>query len=102
MISVDRVRQTVFKVLDELNEQLPAGQHLAKADTTALVGESGGLDSLGLVNLVALVEQHMEADFQTSIILIDDDVMSEASTHFADVASLTRYLASILEGHVDG
>jgi acyl carrier protein len=102
MNGLDKIRQTVFTVLDELNEQLPGDQQLAKTDTTALVGPDGVLDSLGLVNLIALLEQRVESDFNTSVSLIDDDLMSEASTHFADVASLTRYLASVLRDRVDG
>lgn len=102
MTGFDRIRQTVFSVLDELNEQLPAGQQLAKSDTTVLVGQQGVLDSLGLVNLIALLEQRVESDFHTSISLIDEDLMSDASSHFADVATLTQYLASVLLDRVDG
>jgi len=98
----ERVRQTVFGVLDELNEQLPARQRLAKADTTVLAGERTGLDSLGLVNLMALLEQRIESEFQTPINLIDEQFVDEASTHFADVRSLTRYLASVLVERVHG
>jgi acyl carrier protein len=102
MNGLDKIRQTVFTVLDELNEQLPGDQQLAKRDTTVLVGPDGVLDSLGLVNLIALLEQRVESDFNTSVSLIDDDLMSEASSHFAGVASLTRYLASVLRDRVDG
>jgi acyl carrier protein len=101
-ITNPRIRHTVFGVLDELNEQLPADQRLAKADTTVLVGPDGVLDSLGLVNLIAMLEQRLERDFHVSVSLIEDDLMTESATHFGDVASLTRYLASVLEPHVDG
>ena len=83
----ERVRQTVFGVLDELNEQLPARQRLPKADTTVLAGEQTGLDSLGLVNLMALLEQRIESEFQIPINLMDEELVDEASTHLADVRS---------------
>jgi acyl carrier protein len=102
MTGVDRIRETIFSVFDELNEQLPAGQQLAKTETMVLVGSDGVLDSLGLVNLIALLEQRVERDFHTSINLVDDDLISDASRHFANVATLTRYLASILPDAVDG
>jgi hypothetical protein len=95
MITPDRIRQTVFSVFDELNEQLPSGRKLPKGDGTVLVGPDGLLDSLGLVNFIVALEQKIEADYDTSVSLIDDDLVNEGS-HFADVASLTRYLASIL------
>ena len=98
----ERVRRTVFDVLDELNEQLPPPQQLAKADATVLIGEEGGLDSLGLVNLMSLLEQRIETEFQTSMNLIEGPFVDEASTHLANVRSLTRYLASALCERVDG
>ena len=98
----ERVRHTVFDVLDELNEQLPAPQRLAKADTTVLVGHQSGLDSLGLVNLMALLEQRIESEFQTPINLIDDALVDEATGHLANVRSLTQYLASVLVQRADG
>lgn len=99
MSDLKRVRDAIFRAIDEVNAQLPASRQLVKADHTVLIGPSGGLDSLGLVNLIAVLEQHVEAEFHRSINLIDDDLMSEAPVHFADVASLTRHLAASLATH---
>ncbi len=96
----ERIRQTIFSVFDELNEQLPANRKIARSDTTTLVGSDGALDSLGLVNFIVALEQKLEADFQVSVSLIDDDLVSEES-HFASVSSLTHYLASLLPVRVD-
>jgi acyl carrier protein len=100
MTTNDKFRRTIFSVFDELNEQWPPDRRLPKADTTPLVGPGAVLDSLGLVNFIVALEQRIEADFQTSISLIDDDLVSEES-HFANVASLTSYLSSILPVRVD-
>ena len=83
-----------------MNEQLPADRKLAKSDTTTLVGADGALDSLGLVNFIVALEQKLESDFQVSVSLIDDDLVSEES-HFTNVVSLTQYLTSILPVRVD-
>ena len=91
----EKIRSAVYTVIDELNEQLPSDQKLAKSETTVLTGPRAVLDSLGLVNLVVLLEQTIESEFEASINLIEDDVLS-SPTHLADVASLTRYLDSIL------
>lgn len=101
MTRLERVRQTVCRVIDELNEQLPPGERLGTSPETVLVGAEGGLDSLGLVNLIALLEQRIEDDFQTSVSLIDDDLLSSASIHFASVGSTTDYLATVLRERVD-
>ena len=100
MNTPDKIRQTVFSVFDELNEQLPSGRKLSKGDTTVLVGSESVLDSLGLVNFIVALEQRIETEFQTSVSLIDDDLVSEGK-HFADVASLTKYLAAVLTARID-
>jgi acyl carrier protein len=97
-----RIRRVIFDVLDELNEQLPPRQQLAKADSTVLAGEQAGLDSLGLVNLMALLEQRIETEFQTAISLIEGPFVEDASTHLANVGSLIRYLASAIFERVHG
>ena len=100
MHTQDKIRQMVFAVFDELNEQLPANRKLVKAGTTALAGPNGLLDSLGLVNFIVALEQKIEADFETSVSLIDDDLLSQEN-HFSSVDALTGYLASILPVRVD-
>jgi hypothetical protein len=99
MSDLNRVQDVVFRAIDEVNKQRPAHRHLAKAEHTVLIGPSGGLDSLGLVNLIAVLEQEVETAFHRSINLIDDDLMSDAPVHFADVASLTRHLTARLATH---
>jgi len=95
------VRRTVFRAIDELNEQRPPAERIAPADDVRLVGFDGGLDSLGIVNLVAILEQRIEGDLHQSVSLIDDDVLADASRHFRTVGTTVSYLASRLGVRVD-
>jgi hypothetical protein len=90
-----RIRETVFSALDELNEQLPPPRRLAKADTTALTGPSGTLDSLGVVNLVAVLEQKIEERFATSVDLIDNGLLGDTEP-LQTVATLVSFVSSVL------
>ena len=47
----------IYQSLDDVNEQLPNDQRIQKSTETILVGRAGGLDSLGFVNFIALVEE---------------------------------------------
>jgi len=47
----------IYQSLDEVNEQLPNGQQIQKSLDTTLIKGGGGLDSLGFVNFIALVEE---------------------------------------------
>jgi acyl carrier protein len=95
MSTHDQVRATVFRVLDELNEQLPSDQRLNKDDVTPLAGPDGRLDSLGLVNLIALLEEKIEQDFRTPINLIDDGALGDGAV-FETVGALVTFVSSVL------
>ena len=95
--------QVIFKAIDDVNRQLPKDQRLEKTTETLLFDRSEGqLDSLGLVNLVAAVEEHIEEEFEVGVTLADPKAMSNAHRPFASVASLAEYVASLLTAKLDG
>jgi len=63
--------QLVYECIDELNEQLMPEQQLAKQPDVVLFGPSGNLDSLGFVNLIAILEDRCERHFSISLSLSD-------------------------------
>ncbi|HEX4997625.1 MAG TPA: hypothetical protein VFY29_05340 [Terriglobia bacterium] len=84
--------EIVYGAIDELNEQLPFGQKLVKDTSTALLGEGGKLDSIGLVNLMALLEEKCEQRCGKSMSLFDDAAGAGANP-FESVESLSQFLA---------
>jgi hypothetical protein len=90
-----RIRDTVFSMLDELNEQLPAPRRLVKAETTPLTGPSGPLDSLGVVNLIAVLEQKIEERFATSVDLIDSGLLGDGEP-LQSVGALVTFVSFVL------
>jgi acyl carrier protein len=89
----ESIRKAVFTALDELNQQLPPSRRLAKADTTPLAGPDGHLDSLGVVNLLALVEQKLEEHSGITIDLIDTDLLDGGGA-LSTVATLVAFIWS--------
>ena len=84
------VRQTVFDTIESLNEQLPAARRLPIAIDTPLAGPDGSLDSLGIVNLIAILEQLVEERFHVSMSVLDEDPGDGAL--FATAGSLTDFV----------
>ena len=68
-------RETILKIIhdsiDELNEQFAPPNPLEKSPETVLYGEGGGLDSLGFVNFVSILEEKCESDLGLSVSLTD-------------------------------
>jgi D-alanine--poly(phosphoribitol) ligase subunit 2 len=90
------ILQLIYEVIDEMNEQLPEASRLDKSPGTILLGASGKLDSLGLVNLITLTEQKVEDAFGTTVVLADERALSEEESPFQTVASLSAYICSML------
>jgi acyl carrier protein len=96
----DRVVQCIYQVLDEFNQELPAGLKLAAAPDTLLYGENGQLDSINLVHLIVAVEEKIEHEFGVTITLADDRALSMRNSPFAAVSSLSAYVTSLVDPEV--
>ena len=98
MIEKDKISEVIFDAIDELNEQLPEEQRLEKNLDTILIGEDGKIDSLGLVNLIVLIEQKIEEDFGIYISLADESDTSREGNPFDNIKNLQLHIFFLLEG----
>jgi hypothetical protein len=92
----------IYQSLEEVNEQLPKDAQIQKSPDAALVGRPGGLDSLGFVNLIALVEEKCAQKYGIAVSLTDafsyEDQTFEDVGRFAD--SLFQYLTMAASAEV--
>lgn len=93
----DKVLQVIYSGIEAVNQVSPKETQLGKGLDTALMGESGELDSLRLVNLIVALEQKLEEEFHVSVNLADDQAMSLKDNPFATVSTLAEYIAALLE-----
>jgi len=84
-------------VIDELNEQLTPEQQLKTSNNTVLFGKLGKLDSLGLVNLIVMIEQNIEDEFDIAVTLADEKSMSQKHSPFRTVGHLADYIETLLD-----
>ena len=91
-----RVYEEVYAAIDELNLQLSPERRLARSPEEVLFGEGGALDSLGLVNLIAEVEERVEGAFGQAVNLADEELMASAGDPFRTVAALVEYVSAQL------
>jgi len=99
MSKTERILQTIYTAVDEINEQLPKGKSLAKSPETVLFGQLGQLDSLGLVSLIVTVEQYIQAEFGSDVTLADERALSQRNSPFQTIATLASYIPSLLDEH---
>ena len=70
-LSKGNVLQTIFGAIDEVNKMLAEEERLEKSLNTRLVGDGGGLNSLGLINFIVEVEGRIQKDFSLELNLVE-------------------------------
>jgi len=86
----------VLKQAADINETLTAQIPLDRGADAPLYGRDGSLDSLGLVSLLAAVEQAVEEEYGVTITLADERAVSQKHSPFRTVGSLADYVALLV------
>ena len=96
MTERDKILKSIYNAVDEVNEQLPEGQSLEKSPNTVLLGESGKLESIDLVNILVATEENIEEAFGVPISITDERAVSETNIEFSP--NETRMICSSFPG----
>jgi len=94
----DKLLQHVFSAIDELNQQLPPAERIAKSEATVLTGSDGALESLAFLNLIVATEDRVNAAFSTSINLASLLMESDDTPPPRNVGELVDLIATRLTG----
>lgn len=92
-----KIEKIIIEVLVELNEELENENLNNPTSETKLYGGSGALDSLALVSLITDLEERISDEFEKDIILADEKAMSQRTSPFRSVETLTNYIQKLLE-----
>jgi acyl carrier protein len=82
----------IYACLGEINSERTADSHLKEAPDTGLLGSSGELDSLELVNLVVRLEALLADRLDRAVVLVDERAFDGGHQPFRTVATLASYL----------
>ncbi len=91
-----RVNDIVVRCMCDMGERYGLDLGGGPMRETLLFGESGLLDSVGLVSLIVAVEQEIENDLGVSIVLADERAMSQKHSPFRSIGALADYAASLV------
>ena len=90
------VVEAVFRALDEVNQMRPQDNKITKSLDTVLLGSSGVLDSLGLVNFIVEAEQQVEDKFGVAVNLADQRDLGSDQNSIHSIGELVDYIASLV------
>ena len=92
-----KIEKIIIQTLKELNEELENDAFLNPNSKTQLYGGNGAMDSLALVSFIADLEDKISDEFEKDIILADEKAMSQRTSPFRSVETLTNYIQKLLE-----
>ena len=86
----------VAEAVADLNLQRSAEDQIGKDPHALLFGPGGSLDSLGLVQLIAEVENGVEDASGQRVNLADEALLESAENPFKSIASLCAHLVRLV------
>ncbi len=86
----------VYQAVDQVNAQSVDGTKIVKDPDTPLLDGQGGVDSLGLVNLVVALEQIVFDQTEKTITIADEHVYSSPETPSRTLGTLAEYLEKMM------
>lgn len=91
----DQALGLIYEAIDVINRQLPSSRRLPKSPDTIIVGPSGHLDSLGIVNFILAVEERASEATGAPVRLLDEGAALDDSGPFRNVDTLAGLLERI-------
>jgi len=85
----------VFNAIDEVNQHLLKHQRIEKSLDVVLIGSKAAIDSMSLLNIIIIAEQHLN-ELGIDIKLLDEDLLIREDNPFQSVKTFIEYVALIL------
>lgn len=92
----EQVRDIVFRAIKTQELLLGSAIDRSLGDETPLYGGGGPFDSMALVSLITHIEELVDTEMQTSIILVSEKAMSARRSPFATIGSLVDFIDEAL------
>ncbi|MBL9201283.1 MAG: acyl carrier protein [Opitutaceae bacterium] len=95
--SREDILAVVRDAVAEINELRSAAEQIGSAEETVLLGESGGLDSLGVINLVSAIEERLAKRYGVAITIPAGGETTGQGDPWRNVGALTDFLWELVK-----
>lgn len=92
------LERLVYPTLDEARQTIDSARSIENRPESILFGP-GGLDSLGLVRFIVMLEERIADETQVALTLASDKAMSRKSSPFRDLQTLADYIDECIKEH---
>ncbi|PHX05752.1 hypothetical protein [Vibrio splendidus] len=94
---MNKVTELVLDTVKEVGEDQDIGALIEATEETRLFGEN--LDSMGVVFLVTDLEAAISDEFDVDLTLADERAMSQKTSPFRTVKTLSKYVELLIAEH---
>jgi acyl carrier protein len=88
----------ILDAVQQYNDEASPDRRIPPTPDAKLFGRGGALDSLGLVNLILLVEERISDQYGVALTLADERAMSQEKSPFRNVQTLAEYICFLMNG----
>lgn len=93
----EKVEGIIIESLKDYSKEMKKEDLSNPTPQTVIYGSSSVLDSLGLVYLLANIEDRVFDEFGKSIVLADEKAMSQKISPFRNVKTLASYIITLIK-----
>ncbi|NCB38755.1 MAG: hypothetical protein EOM80_08295 [Erysipelotrichia bacterium] len=97
MANITKITELILESLKELNQLLPPDQQLPLSPETKLFGSEGLLDSLGLINLVVILEERIYNEFNVEVTISGDLSTLQQDNTFKNIQTLSEHITRTMQ-----
>jgi acyl carrier protein len=94
--ATDVLRYVLFPVVDQAKKTIASASGLEKSGESSLFGDAG-LDSLGLVRFIVMVEDRIEDLTSIRLTLASERAMSRKTSPFKNLQTLADFIRECLD-----
>lgn len=94
--AMDILTEVLYPALEEAKATLAAAQAIDPRPDAVLFGD-GGFDSMGLVQFIVIVEEHIEDRMGQTVRLATDRAMSRRRSPFATLEALAEFVRECVD-----
>ena len=95
----DKIEKSIFKAIDEVNQQLLDEQSIEKKYETILTGNLTKVGSMSLISLIFAVEEEIENAFNINLNLLGEEHLAMQQDPFKTIETLINYVSDRLTQH---
>lgn len=94
---MSKITDIILSSIEEFNDSSDLDSPISNDLEVKLFGSSGQLDSIGLVNLIVIIEEQIDDELDINISIASEKAMSQKRSPFRSIAALSEFVELLVQ-----